>query len=313
MPSELDMVEINKCTQCLVVMFHYVRPLADSDFPKLTGLDIRRFIQQIDVLSQTHTFVGLDDYVQYLNGERLDIPKNPCVLTFDDGLRDHYEYVFPILKAASIRGCFFVSTDPLENKVVLPVHKTHFLLAAKGTGYLFDAFGSAMKKMAPKEYNEVIALSEGVTHKFDSKKTAQLKFMIRSISEETQREVLGKIFEDVLGAEECFSDNLYLSAEQIGEMSDGNMIIGSHAKSHRLLGELTEDEQREEILVSKKILEKTVHKPITLFSYPNSSHNHDTICLLREFRFSGAVIDNGGENERLRSPLLIQRKDTNSV
>src|SRR4029077_14110425 len=59
-----------------------------------------------------------------------ELPPNPCILTFDDGLADHYEVVFPLLLERGLRGAFFPPARPLQDDCVLEVHKIHFILAA---------------------------------------------------------------------------------------------------------------------------------------------------------------------------------------
>ena len=57
-----------------------------------------------------------------------DIPTNSVLLTFDDGLKDHFQFVFPELKKHGISGVFFPPSLPIEENIVLDVHKIHFIL-----------------------------------------------------------------------------------------------------------------------------------------------------------------------------------------
>ena len=52
-----------------------------------------------------------------------------CLLTFDDGLKEHYAEVMPILRERNIQGLFFIITRCPEEGRVVSVHKNHFLMA----------------------------------------------------------------------------------------------------------------------------------------------------------------------------------------
>ena len=65
-------------------------------------------------------------------------------MTFDDGLREHYADVTPILAEEQIQGLFFLITGCMEDGVVAPVHMNHFLMAHLG----FEVYRRAFEKMA---------------------------------------------------------------------------------------------------------------------------------------------------------------------
>ena len=56
------------------------------------------------------------------------LPENSCLLTFDDGLKDHIKYVLPELNKRKIKGCFFPPGAPIEESRALNVHLIHFIL-----------------------------------------------------------------------------------------------------------------------------------------------------------------------------------------
>jgi len=59
-------------------------------------------------------------------------PSSGVILTFDDGLRDHYKYVFPKLKEHNLWGIFYISTAPFHNKKLIDVHRIHMLVGKYG-------------------------------------------------------------------------------------------------------------------------------------------------------------------------------------
>src|SRR5678816_4171615 len=92
-----------------VMMYHYVRDPGDAAEAGsgIPGLSVERLAAQLDELAQRHTFVSWPQVRGTLIGEKL-LPANACLLTFDDGLRDHYLNVFPLLRARGLSGLFFM-------------------------------------------------------------------------------------------------------------------------------------------------------------------------------------------------------------
>ena len=60
------------------------------------------------------------------------------LLTFDDGLRDHAEFVLPALQARGLFGLFYVCSGPAMAGRILDVHKVHLALGRLGGAAALD-------------------------------------------------------------------------------------------------------------------------------------------------------------------------------
>src|SRR5687768_17563752 len=122
-----------------VMMYHYIRDRGDAveAGSGILGMTVQAFEAQLDELSQQHTFVTWPDVHMALQ-EHKPLPSSACLLTFDDGVRDHYINVFKILHDRKLSGLFFV-LDRRENERLILAHKIHFLLAKLGLTRLRDA------------------------------------------------------------------------------------------------------------------------------------------------------------------------------
>ncbi|WP_378955660.1 polysaccharide deacetylase family protein [Pelosinus sp. sgz500959] len=77
-----------------------------------------------------------------------------------------------------------------------------------------------------------------------------------------------------------------LTPQRIVEMAEGGMSFGSHTVTHRRLGELTWEEIREELTISKAVLESVLGKTVTAIAYPQGSYNDNVITLAKNLGYT---------------------------
>ena len=88
-------------------MYHYVRPLRNSRFSKIKGLDLKNFKNQLEYLEKNYEVITHKDVIDALNDNK-QLPKNSVWLTFDDGYKDHINFVLPLLEKFGYCGTFFL-------------------------------------------------------------------------------------------------------------------------------------------------------------------------------------------------------------
>jgi hypothetical protein len=113
-----------------IVMYHYVRDLARSRYPRIKGRTLEEFRGQLDYIASRFTVVTAQQVVAAICGEE-PIPENAAWLTFDDGYLDHYTNVFPLLFERGWQGAFFPPSQTVLNGKLLDVNKIHFILGAQ--------------------------------------------------------------------------------------------------------------------------------------------------------------------------------------
>ena len=87
-----------------VLMYHSVAEEANND----AVISVARFKEHMLYLKQNEYHpVSLDQLYDYLMGTS-GLPAKPVVLTFDDGYRDTYEVVMPILKQYGFKSVLFI-------------------------------------------------------------------------------------------------------------------------------------------------------------------------------------------------------------
>ncbi len=97
-----------------ILMYHYVSELPPNPDRYRRDLTVspENFEAQLQYLAEAgyHTITLTDLYLHLTQGYPL--PERPIILTFDDGYRDAYEVVFPLLLDYGFTGTFFVLATP---------------------------------------------------------------------------------------------------------------------------------------------------------------------------------------------------------
>lgn len=91
-------------------MYHYVEVVTDVKDTIRKSLDILPYTFEAQIktlLENGYTPIFMHELSQGLNGE-IALPDKPIVLTFDDGYRDFYTDVYPILLAHRVKATNYV-------------------------------------------------------------------------------------------------------------------------------------------------------------------------------------------------------------
>jgi peptidoglycan/xylan/chitin deacetylase (PgdA/CDA1 family) len=277
-------------------MYHYVREIDGSKYPLLKGLEFNNFKKQIDFFSKNFNILDYFDFTTIIKNKK--IPEKPSVLlTFDDGYIDHYQYVFPYLLKKKINGCFYPPILPLLNKMVLDVNKIHFILEkAKNKNFLIQDINFILKKLGQKQIQEY-DYSKFSLKGLDDKKTLMIKRLLQVILPKKYREeVCDYLFEKYLNISLTnFSKELYMSKNQINEMSKNGMVFGSHTMSHEWLESLSRHQQNYEIKTSVNFLRNNVSNKYNYsLCYPYGSYNMTTINILKKYNIEFGLTSHYG-------------------
>lgn len=303
-----------------VVMYHYVRPIIESRYPGIKGLEYTDFIEQIAYIKKRYTPVTIDEVINsFYNGDKL--PSNAALLTFDDAYSDHFKYVYPVLKMNGMQGCFYVPAKTIESKEILDVNKLHFILASnsdindlvKETRMHFDSLRNNYDIKGFDEYFNELAIA----NRFDRKEVIFIKRLLQVALPEDMRGVIcDRLFERYVGmGQAAFCEELYMTKNQLVHMASDGMHIGSHGYNHYWWNKLDAESLDGEIDKSLEFL-KSINKNIDNWTacYPYGSSNDSVADVLRQKGCKLAfttVVDVA--NTESSQPLLIPRLDTNDI
>jgi peptidoglycan/xylan/chitin deacetylase (PgdA/CDA1 family) len=301
---------------CKIVMYHYVRPIANSSFSKIKGLELEDFKTQIKFFKKNFHFISIQDILDSVYKHN-SLPKNSILLTFDDGLKDHFNYVFPILEENNIQGIFFPPGKPIIEKIVLDTHKIHFILATiSNTEIIIDQIKKYLKKFK-KNINiktfDFYYKKFAYQNRFDSKEINFIKkFLQQGLPLEFREDLVSQLFTKyVTDREKDFSENLYLSMNDINSMKKKGMIFGSHSYSHYWMDTLTESKLIQDFANNKEFLLK-ISGDNLLMCYPYGSYNDIIIKKLDECNFQlGLTTEVGDTIVDNKNRFKLKRFDCN--
>ena len=180
---------------------------------------------------------------------------NPCFcLSFDDGLKECCDIIYPILKEYGITATYFLNSSFIDNNDLFYKYKASILIEKLITGNY------------PSDILKDISFLLNSNKKLSVKKITGKLLSINY----NEREVLNKIasiinidFKNYLKDEKP-----YLTKTQISEMiTDGN-IIGAHSIDHPLYSELDADTQIKQTIDCLKYITNEFGVDEKLFAFP---------------------------------------------
>ena len=302
-----------------IVMYHFVRPVAASRFPRLAGLELSSFREQLRYVSRYYSPIRLRDIIAAAEGART-LPARPIVLTFDDGYGDHYRHVLPLLVEHGIPGAFFPVRSALIDRRVLDVNKVQFILAtvtdvAPLIGEI-DAAIEASRDPALQSAAEYRA-KWWIASRFDGPDVVYVKRMLQhALPDSVRRPLVDTLFRRFVSTDEAgFAADLYLTIEQSRAMLAAGMEFGGHGDRHIPLTVLGPEAREQEIDGALHALDALgVSRKDFAFSYVKGEYDAAGVRLLRE-RGCGLAVTTRVDLARpvLSDLLTLPRIDANDL
>jgi peptidoglycan/xylan/chitin deacetylase (PgdA/CDA1 family) len=318
MAIKIDQVKKGNLT---VVMYHYVREIVNSQFPNIKGLELQAFIEQIKYFNKHYNFVTIEQVIDSINNNS-PLPPKSILLTFDDGYKDHYSNVLPVLIEHKIKGCFYVPAIPIIEKKILDVNKIHFILAQVGEN--INSLVSDLREalfINKNEYNlqdfEFYYKKLAMANRFDAPEVIFVKRLLQvELTETLRAKITDALFNKYIHIEEEeFAENLYLSKKEISEMLNEGMHIGCHGYNHYWWNKLKENELENEIDKSIEFLRDLgVNTENWTAAYPYGSYSLGVERMLKEKKCKLAFTTEVGiATCSGMQRLLMERLDTNDL
>ncbi len=307
--------------QCLVVMYHYVRPQstinglsACASDGRIDALSVEDFETQLDRLCAKYEPIDWPKLCSWREG-RSALPHRSFLLTFDDGLSDHARYVAPALKQRGLRGVFFVPGVILAKECMLSVHMIHLLLSRLGASQLNELLLAQLREAGDVTSDWLAftawhADAETLYH-YETRDRARLKyFLTMRLPLPVRNRHLELMFREHIGSPKRWSRDWYLSWDDVVGLQAAGHTVGGHGYRHEPLDRLSETRQKKDMAQVADLFEDAFGSTRRPFSYPYGRVGDSTPTFCREAGFIQAFTT----QERWLSPeddhFLWPRVDT---
>jgi peptidoglycan/xylan/chitin deacetylase (PgdA/CDA1 family) len=233
---------------------------------------VRQFRRDIDAFLKFYDAMDLRDFVSRLRADR-PIPKNSLLLSFDDGYREHYDVVAPILLEKGVTATFFLIAEFLDNRGMAHSNKASLLI---------DRLERAGADTPNKDIFAILA-DRGI-------RDTNLKSALRSVPY-CKRDVLDQVAHalDYDFAAYLQKVQPYLTSEQVKKLMDMGFTVGAHSLDHPQYSLISHDEQLRQTFASVRFVRERFGLDYGAFVFPNGDDDSSDEFFAEIF--AGGVID----------------------
>lgn len=210
--SKLFPFDLLKKTNKEQFIFPFYHLVSNKNLSYISNLysyrSTKEFEKDLDFLQKHFTPATIEDFISFAKGH-LQSDKKYFLLSFDDGLRECYDTIAPILQKRGLTAIFFINSAFVDNK------------------QLFYRFKQSILIEEIKHNNTAYKLSD--IQAIGYSKQAELVKIAKAI---------GISFDNFLK-----QNKPYMSLAQIKELVAKGFSVGAHSIDHPLYSDLTLEEQ----------------------------------------------------------------------
>lgn len=292
----------------VVLMYHRVVPDDDPFIPYIQpGMYVREssFRQQLEFLNEWYEIVSIQDMLGLIETGAVSPDRQYCVITFDDGWQDNYQYAFPLLKKFSVPATIFLTASFVGTTRAFWHEQVSRLFHAARTRP-----AHARPPSGATETNGQEVIIELKRHLFSAepsiravdKAIESLKVLPVSRIESIVAELAAELGINLT------NERTMLSWNEIQEMGRNGISFGSHTCEHRILTRIDASEAADEVKTSMEKLSTQGLNYVPVFCYPNGLYNDEIQSLVRQAGYAAAVTTKlGRQTAELNDPFAISR------
>jgi peptidoglycan/xylan/chitin deacetylase (PgdA/CDA1 family) len=239
-----------------ILTYHHIAE-DEKDYrfdPGVADATPKQFRRQLELVAKHGTPVTIADLVAALDGKPL--PKNPVMITFDDGYKSCRDVALPILKSVGLPAVFFVATSFVNDRLLYWWERIALILS---TAEIVRATITYPKQL------EVITL--------DPSSLPMLSGLVKDthgLDLERFLSELARAFDVEWNAETeaDFSNEMVMTWDDVRALAAAGMDVESHSRRHRVLQTLDEAGLEDELAGSRRELEAQLGRPVQAIAYP---------------------------------------------
>ncbi len=287
-----------------VLMYHRVIPMKDMSSAVQAGMVVEPDTLDLHIkyLRNHFEIIPLSDLTSDRHGFARDLRKRPsCVLTFDDGWRDFYQYAYPILQMHGAPATVFLPTNFIGTDQWFWTDRVGILLDRVSESRDLEKCGSLFSDSLLRDLVRMQGTQE-----------TKLEKAIALLKPHSIEKIEGLLSElsATLGEDSTPAGRAFLSWEEVQEMSRSRLVcFGSHTAGHPILTTLTEEQAQHELRESMDVLidHNVTDTNFISFCYPNGSYSERLGELVRKTGYHLAVTTQNGWHHQGANLYTIKR------
>ena len=259
-------------------------------------INVKKFERHIKFLTSNYKPVHLNELASMNEDEKRDV----FALTFDDGYRSIFSLAYPILKKYKVPFTVFLITDTVEKGEYIWNDRLDNTIKGIDRKFFSTKFnGQEIKMKISGEYRLGLKLSI-LKNKLKFLNYPQINDFISNIENEYSPIVKYGESDEVI------------SIDEIKEMIDSGLCsIGSHTCNHISLTSIPIHDIKHQVGESLKWLEKEIGPGDYFFCYPHGHFDNQSVNILKQYGYSGAVTTIRGDNLQIDNVFSINRNPVN--
>ncbi|HEX7116981.1 MAG TPA: polysaccharide deacetylase family protein [Steroidobacter sp.] len=287
--------------RAVVLMYHRVLPESEDTF-SADGIIVRpeTFARQMAFLRRHFKLLSVED-LERCFAEGKPLPSRSCLVTFDDGWADNYEYALPILREQNVPAVIFLATDYIgtdacfwQERVTRSLYNA--VQAGGAAGALAERYvGPDIRSKSPAEQRFLVRQA-----------VDKLKHRPAEEIQQLERELKAALASSP-GASSRGADR-FMTWSQVSELARSSRVtLGAHGCSHTPLTSLDQAQVSCELEESRSRIAQAVGRPITCIAYPNGNFDDKVLELTRRAGYAlGFTTDKGSVGVE-DHPLALRR------
>lgn len=231
----------------------------DHELEHISGIykfrNLREFKSDLEFFLRNYHPISLQDIINHLEGKE-HLHRRCFLATFDDGFREAYEIIAPILKNKGIPAVFFLITSVIDNHELCYPQKKSLIIRK----ILANQNGKGMARI------ERVLEQRGIEGPDLISRVKNIYYLKRGVLDE-----IGALVGCDFG-EYVTSVRPYLTSVQIRTLIKNGFDIGAHSIDHPLYSELTVKEQINQTRKSVEWISNKFAYDCKSFAFPYSDY-----------------------------------------
>jgi len=264
------MNNLQDLSQFYNVMYHYVLNEKEEHYDGIFPVWEKEFERQIKWLNSNFEILNPTLLSKDLTNTKIyKSSKRKCIITFDDGSKDQMRNAVRVLDKYSIKGCFYVLSDVLVDKVMPIAQLLHLVLCYFKPDKIIDHLYKY--KLIDSRFDKDINKIAIDTYYYEKDvERAYLKYIVNyyvDSSSKLLKECLVNLMSEFFTEQEM-TEYWFMSIDELKSIQKNGHMIGNHGRIHRPYESMSYDELKDDIETSHNKLTSIFDIKIDSYAHP---------------------------------------------